>query len=316
MSSPPISRDLIRLITLRHIRFIVELEATRSLRDTAHNLGVSYAATSKTLIEIENLIGQRLFDRSLGLLIPTDICLPFITSAKRIQTEMNILAHSLWNDTTPLRGRVRIAFQAPAVEAYFAGWCSEVMHRQPDLRMSWEIVTRTDMFDGLEKGKYDIGIAGLSGIERWPHLSYKPVSADYYFFVSKSGVTDCDTIFADWDNYKDRVWILPLEGMAMREYFNLCCKELSLHPPRRMIEINSPIRVAEMIMHLDAMTMMTSSMWNDSHSLPAESRQSRYDARQGIIWNEDRTQKAETKFVLEVMLLRLENSGTRAGGRI
>src|SRR5690606_15206515 len=68
---PKLDRVLRSYLKLRHLRLLVLLDDTRSLRRAAALLGISQPATSKALSEIESAFGLQLFERSGGGTRPT-----------------------------------------------------------------------------------------------------------------------------------------------------------------------------------------------------------------------------------------------------
>lgn len=242
-----------------------------------------------------------LFERCAGILVPTALCEHFVLSSARIEKELRALSRYLWEPDAPLYGRVRIAFQAPTLERKFADWSEQIMRQQPFLTISWEHTVRQDIFSGLEKGRFDIGVTSLAGLAVWPRLTSQVMDHDYYLCLSPHGTEECEDVFAQWHRYQNFIWLLTVKGMAMRDFFDNRLRALGLAPPKRIIEINSMLGASNIFSRLDAATVITRSMLTASPQTFAPAPHLPHVSELGIVWNSYRKLSIEAQFVLNIL---------------
>src|SRR5213595_2686096 len=72
ISAMPVSRDAaLNRIRLRHLQCFLAVAEARNLRRAAEALAISQPAVTKTLNELEEILGVRLFERGRGGARPT-----------------------------------------------------------------------------------------------------------------------------------------------------------------------------------------------------------------------------------------------------
>ncbi|WP_342630208.1 LysR family transcriptional regulator [Nguyenibacter vanlangensis] len=296
--------DIRRLLKLRHFRMVEVLDSTRSMREAAARLGISTAAVSKSCIEIETIIGARLFERVGGRLEPTHLCHRVLTAARRVDAELIALNTDLQYLDKSLRGKVTIGYQAPALHACLPTWCSIITQAHPYLALRCEYGMRRHLLMGLEANKFDLILADLHGIESWPRLASQVLAVEW------CAVSTCDRdmcfseVLDNWKIYQDRLWMLPVPGMAMRERFDSTLRARGLKPPERIMEINSPIYTRQIQMATDALVLSPLSMLERPHELRFDrsGTASEIVMELGVVWARDKRVTPPVQFVLDTIL--------------
>lgn len=103
--------DLRIHMKLRHFRLVEMLVATKSIRLAAERLNITPAAVSKSCLELENILGMKLFVRNKGGLIPDPICERFIIAGRRIDSELKNLTADIMLYEESFHGNVKLVFR-------------------------------------------------------------------------------------------------------------------------------------------------------------------------------------------------------------
>ncbi|WP_308718888.1 LysR family transcriptional regulator [Komagataeibacter xylinus] len=308
MSQPPLSSvQLGRLLKFRHFRLLEMLDTTRSMRRAAEQLGISTAAVSKSCLEIESILGEKLFKRDGGCLVPTPVLKRIVTTARRMDTELRLLSNDLSKIKGTLYGSVRIGFQAPIMEAILPRLFAEIKREQPFLTLTIEYGMRARLITDLETKRIDFIFIDLLGVESRFRLNTHPLGYDRSIIVTPDGIMEFSDVLANWDQYVDEVWIVPYQGMAMRDKFDSILVARGLRAPERLIEISTPVLLNEMQAACGAVALVPQSL-QPAHlpkiaGTPKDSTLLNTIVMEiGVVWSNDAQLSAQSLFVLNKIL--------------
>ncbi|WP_256126886.1 LysR family transcriptional regulator [Ameyamaea chiangmaiensis] len=297
-------QDLRRVLKLRHFHMLDVLDNTRTMRGAADVLGISIAAVSKACIELETLLDGRLFERGGGVLTPTQLCVRLLEVGQRIADDLTLLSPDLCAVQDSLRGTVRIGFQAPALQAHIPRWFAAIKNQHPFLTLTCEYGMRRQMLNELVADRYDILLIDLLGIETWPSLDSQCLHTVLCGIGDGKRKISMPAIMDDWPRYVDRMWLLPLRGMAMRDRFDALLSSRRLPPPERVIEINSPLSSFEIQEQTDALRIVgLETLFSNRPdqtpdvTMPPESLL----MAMGVVWARSRAISPSARLVLETI---------------
>lgn len=296
--------QLCRLLKFRHFQVIETLATTRSMRLAGENLGVSTAAISKSCLEIENILGARLFDRTAGRLVPTPLCTRVMVTGRRIHAELNHLEAELTLLQGSLHGRIRIGFQAPALELRLAGWFAAVKATHPFLTLTLEYGSRPWLISELEAHRFDLILVNVLGLDAQRRLAYRDVYVERCVVAAPEGVFDLSETLDRWPEFADRIWVLPVPGMAMREQFDAILKARGLRYPERLVEFSTPVAISEVRAACHGLSLLPVSMAQDKPRAEPTMQTPPFGevfSRVGVVWAADIPLSAAAQFVLGVI---------------
>lgn len=247
--APPLPTlvDLRRVLKLRHFRLVETLVGTRNMRLAGERLGLSAAAVSKSCIEIESLIGMRLFDRTKDGLMPSAVCIRLLESGRRIEAELRVLNEELPALDGSVHGTVRIGLQAPALQAAVARTICDIKTRHPYLMVQFDYGMRERLLGDLQMNRLDLVVFDLFEIENHPWVASLPLARDRCVVVAPRDRRLPRDDAMDWDRLSQRCWIIPSAGLAMRPLFERMLATAGLRMPPNRIEINSQIESAALL---------------------------------------------------------------------
>ncbi|GBQ11219.1 LysR family transcriptional regulator [Swaminathania salitolerans] len=296
--------SLHRRLKLRHLHLLDMLNATRSMRLTADRLGISPAAVSKSCLEIEGILGKRLFDRVQGRLEPLPGLERVLIAARRIDNELTALGEDFAREAALLHGSVRIGFQAPMLERPLVSWLARMKREQPFLTLRIEYGMRGRLLEDLRAGRLDLVAINLLGVDERGDFETRSLCLEHCLVHVDGVLSPVSSILDRWDRFVDRLWLLPVKGMAMRDMFEAVLSRRRLSMPDRLIELAVPTLLGQIHAACDAATLIPVSMVSDPETLPFLEGGSPGDAfymEHGIAWARRPRPSAQLRYALDVM---------------
>lgn len=303
----PFSRSpLHRRLKLRHLHLLDMLNATRSMRVTASRLGISPAAVSKSCLEVEDLLGRKLFERIQGRLVPLPGLERIVLAARRIDHELIALGDDFQRATALMHGTVRIGLQAPMLEKPLVQWIMHMKAEQPFLTLSIEYGMRTRLLDDLHAGRLDLVAINLFSVAASGRFRTRTLCLEHCFVLADGQVHAVFHVLDNWASYADRLWLLPLKGMAMRDRFDVVLAERDLSPPERLIELGTP-SLHRHLVPSDSVTMLipASLLTETEHpglsGLEGSTIGDEFYMEHGIAWAKGARSSPQLLYAIDVM---------------
>ncbi|MGS0648412.1 LysR substrate-binding domain-containing protein [Komagataeibacter melomenusus] len=288
---------------MRHFHCIEIMETTRNMRLAAERMNVTVAAVSKACIEIETILGGKLFERKLGMLIPTQLCTRMLTAGRKIDAELNRLTADLSGVDGGLHGTIRIGFQAPPLQNRLSRWIASIKNESPFLNVICEYGMRRPLMMGVEAGLFDLIFVDLLQVESWPRLQSMQLCAQICVVRDNDTYIPFSEVLRRWPEFVNRLWMLPMRGLALRERFDAMLATHGLPPPSITIEVNSPfglqcIHEATNALLICADPKQAPMRLNTGHRQLHNELYMHF----GMIWARDRSMKEATRHVLEIIM--------------
>ncbi len=160
-------------IRLRHLHTFVAVAQQGTLGRAAETLHLSQPALSKTLNELEQLTGARLFERGrLGAQL-TLVGEQFLTHAVRVLDALNHAGLSLNRREEQQCDVVRIGALPTAALGLLPGTIGHFHRQQKDVTVQIATMNNTMLLAGMKAAEIDIGIGRMSDPELMCGLHYE-----------------------------------------------------------------------------------------------------------------------------------------------
>ncbi|ENF6038529.1 LysR substrate-binding domain-containing protein [Citrobacter amalonaticus] len=160
-------------IRLRHLHTFVAVAQQGTLGRAAETLNLSQPALSKTLNELEQLTGTRLFERGrLGaqLTLPGE---QFLTHAVKVLDALNTAGQALNRKEGLNNDVVRIGALPTAALGILPSVIGQFHQQQKESTLQVATMNNTMLLAGLKSGELDIGIGRMSDPELMSGLNYE-----------------------------------------------------------------------------------------------------------------------------------------------
>ncbi len=174
-------------IRLRHLHTFVAVAQQGTLGRAAETLNLSQPALSKTLNELEQLTGARLFERGrLGaqLTLPGE---QFLTHALKILDALNHAGQALNRKPDEDCDVVRVGALPTAALGVLPAVIGPFHKQQSDITLQVAIMNNTMLLAGLKSGELDIGVGRMSDPELMNGLNYELLFMESLKLVVRPG---------------------------------------------------------------------------------------------------------------------------------
>ncbi|HDV0351014.1 TPA: LysR family transcriptional regulator [Klebsiella pneumoniae] len=174
-------------IRLRHLHTFVAVAQQGTLGRAAETLNLSQPALSKTLNELEQLTGTRLFERGrLGAQL-TLVGDQFLTHAVKVLDALNSAGQALNRKEGLNNDIVRIGALPTAALGILPTVIGQFHKQQKDITLQVATMNNTMLLAGLKSGEIDIGIGRMSDPELMSGLHYELLFLESLKLVVRPG---------------------------------------------------------------------------------------------------------------------------------
>ena len=174
-------------IRLRHLHTFVAVAQQGTLGRAAETLNLSQPALSKTLNELEQLTGTRLFERGrLGAQL-TLVGEQFLTHGVKVLDALNTAGQALNRKEGLSNDIVRIGALPTAALGILPSVIGQFHQQQKDITLQVATMNNTMLLAGLKSGEIDIGIGRMSDPELMSGLNYELLFLESLKLVVRPG---------------------------------------------------------------------------------------------------------------------------------
>ncbi|EKQ0845893.1 LysR family transcriptional regulator [Salmonella enterica] len=174
-------------IRLRHLHTFVAVAQQGTLGRAAETLNLSQPALSKTLNELEQLTGTRLFERGrLGaqLTVPGE---QFLTHAVKVLDALNTAGQALNRKEDASADVVRVGALPTAALGILPAAIGRFHQQQKSTSLQVATMNNTMLLAGLTSGEIDLGIGRMSDPELMGGLNYELLFLESLKLVVRPG---------------------------------------------------------------------------------------------------------------------------------
>jgi LysR family transcriptional regulator of gallate degradation len=240
------AQQLSRFVSNHELNAVIMIGDVHSVTSAAVRLGVSQPAVNRSLRNLEQRLGLRLFDRTAQGMIPTAAGEALIRRAKLALVEINQGMEEIANISGHARGRVVIGV-LPLSRVYMVPMAvTRLLKDFPEA----DIVIVDGVYDQLLTDLCDGDIDMIVGTLREPSPIEGIVSESFFedgmVIAARTGHPIFDNDIITFDHLKGLEWIVPHTGVPLRNQFINLLTENGVTPPKHPIETGS-ISVARTI---------------------------------------------------------------------
>ncbi|EGL1066101.1 LysR family transcriptional regulator [Salmonella enterica subsp. enterica serovar Infantis] len=174
-------------IRLRHLHTFVAVAQQGTLGRAAETLNLSQPALSKTLNELEQLTGTRLFERGrLGaqLTVPGE---QFLTHAVKVLDALNTAGQALNRKEDASADVVRVGALPTTALGILPAAIGRFHQQQKSTSLQVATMNNTMLLAGLKSGEIDLGIGRMSDPELMGGLNYELLFLESLKLVVRPG---------------------------------------------------------------------------------------------------------------------------------
>jgi len=243
-------------VKLRHLQFVVAIGEQLHIGRVAEQLHLSQSSASKTLAEIESLVGARLFERTSTGLVPTVQGKVFVEFAREMLSRMMRLGQELAAAQLGFSGTVNVGAQIGA--AMLVPLAVKILKEE-----SPRVTVRIDdgliepLIEKLRLGASDVVVSRLDSIWDTKGIAIEPLYDDAVVIVASPNSRLARRQKLTWHDLADRPWVLPPQESFARRRFDHAAGEVGLHTPEDLVETSSFLALITLVRERDCLAVLS-----------------------------------------------------------
>ena len=199
-------------LTLRQMEIFLNVVREGHLTNVARGMGLSQSAISMSIKELENILGNPLFDRINKKLILNEMGRSFKQEIAPLIKKLNDIEYEFKN--TVNKGMVRVGASTTIVDYLMPPIICSYMNNYPDVKIGLKEGNTKHIVDLLKRGEIDVGF--IEGRVHDPEIIKEVIGIDELVVVT----TDTDlTVECFIDTLQERNWVLREQGSGTRDVF-------------------------------------------------------------------------------------------------
>lgn len=172
------------LPTVRQLKYFVALAETLSFSKAAENCYVTQSTLSASIRDLEDILGQTLFERSSRQVLLTREGALFLDKATAILEELQGLVLSMSKSSAPLSGKLRLGIIPTIAPFIIPELLLNLRKDYPALDLAIEEAQTYEILERLDKGSIDLALIALP--YETAHYETFTIGEDPFFLAIKA----------------------------------------------------------------------------------------------------------------------------------
>lgn len=303
----------------RHLRFVRALAEHGQLSQVAYSMCISQPAASKTLSEVEHIVGEPVFVRDRRQWVPTQTGLVLRAFARRVLAEYDAFGSDVASLAGGLKGEVNVGLHTNSIYHVIAHATNEFKMNHPGVTVILREGLRHVLLESLRNGTLDLVFCRVEEAASDASLQTMAIGDDPMYVVASNGHPVLAQEPQDWSRLLAYPWIVPPVGTIMRNVFGRHLQSLGLDLPPDKVELDSISllpRFLETRRYLALALRSTAYTWQ-AHGfavvLPVDPLPQHEPV--GVVWRKERIPKAARLLLSQIeRTVQSEAPGRSKGG--
>ncbi|OED46989.1 LysR substrate-binding domain-containing protein [Leisingera sp. S232] len=231
------SSRLTTKIRLRQLRCFVAVARKKSFVLASEELGLTQPAVSRSIKELELILGEPLFDRSTRGATLTEKGVGFLDAAEAAILQINQGLQSFFGGDQPAE-QVRIGALPNVCSQFLPGLVRKFKEGHPTTTVTIYPGANAGLLDGLRRAETDFVIGRLSSSEDMRGLAFEALFDEPLVFVVRDGHPVIKRT-PSLDDLQRFPLILPPKGTIIRQEIDRYLAGNGLTKPQNLVESTS-----------------------------------------------------------------------------
>ncbi|WP_179296490.1 MULTISPECIES: LysR substrate-binding domain-containing protein [unclassified Mesorhizobium] len=144
-------------VELRHLRAFIAVAEDKNFRRAADRLNIAQPALSRTIRDLEGLLGVRLFDRTTRMVTMTAAGIAFLPEARDVLEHVAAAIRVAHRVNEGDLGTISVGFNDFAINDALPKIVRDFRSRYPDVEVELRSMSSPDMAEALRKRRLDVG---------------------------------------------------------------------------------------------------------------------------------------------------------------
>jgi DNA-binding transcriptional LysR family regulator len=241
-------------LKLRHYRLISSIAKHGQLSIAADQLAITQPAASRSLAEIERVIGAELFERHPKGMRPTPVGEVVARHAGILLSGLEQAGDEFTAFRDGLSGTVRVGAVTGAAVGFLVPAIRELKRTSDFVDIKVEVAPSVDLMEGLLSGEFDFVLCRIPPGTDADQLDMLRGRAEHLSLLVRAGHPLLRRPRLDLDALGGCTWIVQQHGMPIREAIEQKHLVAGLRPPKDVIESSSLLMTIAYLMASDAVS--------------------------------------------------------------
>ena len=244
-------------MTERQLNVLIQLRSQRHMGTVAGALAISQPAVSLALRNIEQLVGIRLFERTVRGIHPTPSGETLVRNLRLALNEVRIAADELAAIRGIEQGEIRVGVLSLGSTDILPTAVTRLLHKHPGLRVSTTEGPFETLAAALRGGEIDFIVGALRPPKYTEGLSREPLANDEMAIVTRSAHPLCRRKRIGFRDLADAQWVMPHKHTSTRALLESAAAARGAPAPNVTLETTDLTIIREVLLESDMITAIS-----------------------------------------------------------
>ena len=249
-------------LRMRHLKLLVVLSESGSLRKAAEIMSQTQPALTKSLHEIEEIFGEALFLRTAKGIQPNTLGEALTRYARLVYADMKGVHKELDALRSGSIGTVHIGGIQALSNTLLPKTVAFLKKEHPLLRVTVEVETSDQLLKALEQDKLDIVIARIPEGYPTENLNFVAFGAEVIVPVARSGHPEMNNKNVTLETLRSYCWVIQSQPAPLRMIFHQLFRDAGTELPNSTIETSSTLLSLALLKESDMVSLQPISLIN------------------------------------------------------
>ena len=243
-------------LKIRHLVLIDALASAASIAQASERLHITQPVVTRSLQEIESLLGVALFERSSRGIAPTVFGVAFTDHARAVLAQLRVSAEHLAELADGTAGTVTVGTHLAGSNLLLPLAIGRLKQSKPKVTVVVQEGNPGSLTADLLAGALDLVVGRLTSLDDTARLRQEPLYAEPVRLVARHGHrarAGTATKLADLLGYP---WVVPVSETALRRELESAFLREGLPLPADRVECTHILTTRHLLLHSDAIGVL------------------------------------------------------------
>lgn len=243
-------------LKIRHLVLIDALASAASIAQASERLHITQPVVTRSLQEIESLLGVPLFERSSRGIAPTVFGVAFTDHARAVLAQLRVSAEHLAELADGSAGTVTVGTHLAGSNLLLPLAIGRLKQNKPKVTVVVQEGNPGSLTADLLAGALDLVVGRLTSLDDMARLQQEPLYAEPIRLVARHdhrARAGTATKLADLMDYR---WVVPVSETALRRELESAFLREGLPLPADRVECTHILTTRHLLLHSDAIGVL------------------------------------------------------------
>lgn len=256
MSASQLEYHLLYRLKFRQLRLLVAVDEQRNILRASEQLNIAQPAATKSIRELEDILGVSLFDRSSRGVTPTLYGEVVINHAKLILSQVRQISEEVTSISQGVTGHINVGTLLAASPTLIPQSVLKLKEERPNITVTIIEGTNDKLMPALRTGDIDLVVGRLPEYREREGISQDVIYDEPIAIVARKDHPLSVKSKLNFSDLKEYDWILPPPTTSLRRQIESEFRNAGYEPPRQTIESISILTNFKLLCETDMIAAM------------------------------------------------------------